>query len=122
MTAPESKTPKDIRSAMADDPKLNGIVLLMLDKLSPALNHAMDYGDEAFPDDAELTRWMNGAIFGTVAHFVTDNNDEAGLDEIGKVYVCICDVISETLDTYGRFDLDQYAQDLLERVSAEKEA
>ena len=64
---------------------------------------------------------MNGSIFGVVAAFVTLNHDEAGLDEITKLYLCICDMINETLDTYGRFDLEHYAQDFLARVGADEE-
>ncbi len=30
MTAPESKTPNVFRTAMTDDPKLNGIIMLIL--------------------------------------------------------------------------------------------
>ena len=122
MTAPEKETPNVYRDAMTDDPKLEGIVMLMLDRLTPALKHGRDYGSEAYPDDAEFAMWTNGAIFGTVAAFITLNHEEAGLEEITKVYACISDVINETLDRYGRFDLEQYAQDFLVQVGAEKEA
>ena len=111
------------RDWMTDDPKLEGIALLMLDRIAPALHHARNYGDEAFPDLDECTLWTNGSIFGVVAAFVTLNYDEAGLEEITKVSLCICDMINETIDRYGRFDLDHYATDFLKRVGvhAEKE-
>ena len=123
MTAAEKETPNIFRAAMTADPKLEGLVMLMLDKLSPALNHAIDHGRILFPDDddlAECADWTNGAIFGTVAAFVTLNHDEAQLSEITKVYACISDVITKTLDTYGCFDFEQYTQDFLVRVGAEK--
>ena len=123
MSSPEKEAPNIFRAAMTDDPKLEGIVMLMLDKLSPALNHAIDRGRILFPDDddlAECVDWTNGAIFGAVATFITLNHDEAKLDEITKVYACVSDVISKTLDTYGCFDLEQYTQDFLVRVGAEK--
>ena len=106
---------------MTDNPEVQAIVVLMLDKLMPALEHGRGYGAKAFPDDADFAMWTNGAIFGTVAHFITTNRDEADLDEITKIYGCLCDVINETLDRYGRFDLEQYATDFLERVGAEME-
>ena len=116
MTAPENGTPDSPRAWMTDDPKLKGIVLLMLDRLSPALHHARGFGRESFPDDTEFAQWMNGAIFGTVATLLTTNQDEVRLDEITKVYACISDVITETLDRYHGFNLDQLAQDLLVRL------
>ena len=125
MSEPEKETPNVFRTAMTDDPKLEGFVMLMLDRLAPALEHAKDYGKILFPDDDDLTEcvdWTNGAIFGTVAAFVTLNHDEAKLEEITKIYACISDIISETLDRYGRMNLEQYAQDFLVRVGAEKEA
>ena len=121
MTGPEKETPNVYRDAMTDDPKLEGIVMLMLDRLAPALEHAKDYGSKAHPDDAEFIHWTNGSIFGAVAAYITLNHKEAGLEEITKVYACLCEVISDTLDTYGHFDLEQYAQDFLVRVGAEKE-
>ena len=123
MTAPEKETPNVFRTAMTEDPKLEGIVMLMLDRLAPALEHAKDYGKILFPDDDDLTGcvdWTNGAIFGTVAAFVTLNHKEAGLEEITKVYGCVSSIISDTLDRYDGFDFEQYAQDLLVRVGAEK--
>ena len=120
MTAPEKETPNVFRAAMTRDPKLEGMVMLMLDNIMPALQHGRDYGIKAFPDDdAEAVAWTNGAIFGVVAQYVTANSD-AGLDGITKLYACVSDVISKTLDTYGRFDLEQYSQDFLVRVGAEK--
>ena len=122
MTAPEKETPNVYRDAMTDDPKLYGIVLLMLDRLSPALHHARDYGRESFPDDGDFARWMNGAIFGGVATFLTLNQDEVQLEEIVKVYGCTCELITETVDRYRGFNLDQLAKNALERVGAEMEA
>ena len=112
MTAPDKET--EARRWMADDPKLEGMVLLILDRIMPALNHAMGYGKESFPDLDDLTPWMNGAIFGAVATFVKTNNDEADLDGITKLYMCISDV----LNTAEGLDLDRYAGDFLERVGA----
>ena len=121
MTAPEKMTPNVFRAAMTKDPRLEGLVMLMLDSIMPALQHGRDYGIKKFPDDDdEAVAWTNGAIFGTVAAFVTLNHAEAGLDEITKLYACISDVISETLERYGRFDFGQYSQDFLVRVGAEK--
>ena len=116
MTAPESK--KDIRSAMADNPKLDGIVVLILDRLFPALNYAMNYGKESFPD--ELTPWMNGAIFGAVATFMDTNHDKAQLSDITWVYACISDVLNTTVERYGSLDLDRYTRDLLVRAGADE--
>ena len=80
MTAPEKET--EARRWMADDPKLEGIVMLMLGTIMPALQHGRDYGIEAFPDDDDAAvAWTNGAIFGVVAQYVTANSD-AGLDGI----------------------------------------
>ena len=112
MTAPEK---------MIDDPVVKAITVLMLETLMPALQHGRDYGSKAYPNDAEFAMWTNGAIFGVAAHFITDNHNEAGLAEITKLYECLCEVINDTLDRYGRFDLEQYAQDFLERVGAEME-
>ena len=120
MTAPEKETPNVFRAAMTEDPKLEGMVMLMLENIMPALQRSRDYGIEAFPDDDdEAVAWTNGAIFGVVAQYVTANSD-AGLDGIAKLYACVSDVISQTLDTYGCFDLEQYTQDFLVRVGAEK--
>ena len=111
MTAPEKETANIFRAAMTKDPKLEGMVMLMLDSIMPALQPGRDYGSEAFPDDnAEAVAWTNGAICGVVAQYVTANSD-AGLDGITKLYACVSDVISQTLDTYGCFDLEQYTQD-----------
>ncbi len=44
----------ETRSAMTDDPKLEGLVVLILDRLSLALRHARDYGNEVFPEDADF--------------------------------------------------------------------
>ncbi len=106
---------------MTDHSELQAIVMLMLDRIMPDLEHGREYGTKAFPDDAEFAMWTNGAIFGTVAHFITTNRDEASLDEITKIYGCLCDVISETLDRYGGFDLEQYATDFIEQVGADTE-
>ena len=122
MTAPEKMTPNVYRDAMTEDPKLDAVVVLMLTRIMPALHHAKEYGSKAYPDDAEFIHWTNGSIFGAVAAFVTLNHDEAGLEEITKVYACLCEVISDTLERYDGFDLEQYTQDLLVRVGAEKEA
>ena len=54
-----------------------------------------------------------------VAQHVTANSDTATAEDITKLYACVCDMINQTLDTYGRFDLESYAQDFLERVSAD---
>ena len=117
---PEKEAPTIFRAAMDEDPKLEGMVMLMLDSIMPALQHGRDYGSKAYPDDAEYATWTNGAIFGVVAQFITDHHDGAGVEEITKVYACVSDVISKTLDTYGCFDLEQYSQDFLVRVGAEK--
>ena len=74
---------------------------------------------EAHPDDVELILWINGSIFGVVAAFVTLNHDDAGLGDITKAYACICIMINDTLDRYGCFNLEQYAQDFLVRVGAD---
>ena len=121
MTAPEKETVSVFRAAMTEDPQLEGGIVLMLTKIMPALQHVRDYGSEVFPDDdAECATWTNAAIFGAVAHYVTTQSNDAQLSEITKVYACISEVISSTLDTYGRFDLEHYAQDFLERVGAEE--
>ena len=122
MTAPEKETPNVYRDAMTDDPKLNGLVVLILDSIMPALNHAKEYGSKAYPDDAEFIHWTNGSIFGAVAAYITLNHKDAGLEEITKVYGCVSSIISDTLDRYDGFDLEQYAQDFLVQVGAEKEA
>ena len=122
MSEPESETPNVYRDAMTDDPKLNGLVVLILDSIMPALNHAKEYGSKAYPDDAELIHWTNGSIFGAVAAYITLNHDEAGLEEITKVYGCVSSIISDTLDRYDGFDFEQYTQDFLVRVGAEKGA
>ena len=103
---------------MTDDPRVDGLTLLILDEIHPALHHAMDYGKEAYPDDddPEFTHWMNGAIFGAVATYVVTDHEEATTDEILRLYVCVTDVISDVIDRYGSFNLDQYAQDLLAKV------
>ena len=36
---------------MTDDPQLKGIILSILDRLSPALGHAKDFSKEKYPDD-----------------------------------------------------------------------
>ena len=118
MTAPEKMTPNVYRAAMTEDPKLDAVVVLMLTRIMPALHHAKEYGSKAYPDDAEFIHWTNGSIFGAVAAYITLNHEEAGLEEITKVYACICEVISDTLDRYDGFDLEQYAQDFLVRVGA----
>ena len=120
MTAPEQEAANVFRAAMDEDPKLEGFVMLILDRLGPALQHGRDYGNKAYPDDAEYATWTNGAIFGVVAQFITDHHDGAGVEEISKVYACVVDVITKTLDTYGCFDFEQYTQDFLVRVGAEK--
>ncbi|MCH7935292.1 MAG: hypothetical protein IIC36_14970 [Gemmatimonadetes bacterium] len=122
MTAPEKMTPNVYRDAMTEDPKLDAVVVLMLTRIMPALHHAKEYGSKAYPDDAEFIHWTNGSIFGAVAAYITLNHEEAGLEEITKVYGCISSIISDTLDRYDGFDLEQYAQDFLVQVGAEKEA
>ena len=109
------RRPKERR---IDDPEVDGLTMLVLDRLATALHHAMDYAREAFPDDdsAEFTLWMNGAIFGAVATFVTTNYGEVQAAEVRKLHICVTDVISDVIDRYGKFDLDQYAQDFLHKV------
>ena len=116
MTAPERKT--TLRSAMADDPHLEGIVMLMLDRLMPALEHVKDHGKVLYPDDDDLTEctvWMNGAIFGAVATYVMTNLDDAQLRDILKLYICIVYMIDNTVERYGCMNLDQHAQDFLDQ-------
>ena len=114
--------PEELRFAMSDDPRLEGNVMMILDRIMPALEHAKDYGKMLWPDDDELTEcvpWTNGAIFGAVATYITLNQDDAGLDDITKLYDCICAMINDTLARYGHFDLESYAQDFLVRVGAD---
>ena len=86
----------EARRWMDDDPKLEDLTMLILEELFPALNHAMDYGKESFPELDDLTPWMNGAIFGAVATFLTTDKSETPLSEITKLYMCISQLLNDT--------------------------
>ncbi len=49
------------------------------------------------------------------------NNDEAGLDGITKLYMCISEELNTAGDRYGGPDLEQYTQDFLVRVGVNVE-
>ncbi len=114
--------PEELRFAMNNDPRLEGNVMMILDRIMPALEHAKDYGKELWPDDDDLTEcalWMNGAIFGAVATFIKMNVEDAQLGDILKLYICIIYLIEDTVDRYGGMNLEQYAQDFLKRHADE---